>query len=343
MTSNPPTRAYQAFSLPEGPNKSHYIDYSNDLPIPKQAAKKRYKEVIKAQMESAFCDDCHTRSVVVHEREGTRVCKNCGDVKEFSMIDESAEWRNMGTEKSVMDRTGGNLNPHLENYGVESNITGTNAEESFMKNANKRFVTTTDRNIKAGNMIMKRFSSQLNLTKACFDMAMDLYSASEKKNILRGKSYEAKLTACIYMACKIVGRPRDLRDLLSVLRVKRRDVTKCYKLIARSMPSAQVNTNYEEKVSALCRNLSITDYIEKACRQCVDIIRERELLTGKNPNTIAGVAIYIVTKDSPCPQSFGQIAEAAGLSEVTIRKSLRYVEKITKELIPKWFLPYIKS
>lgn len=73
------------------------------------------------------------------------------------------------------------------------------------------------------------------------------------------------------------------------------------------------------------------------------MISERELLTGKNPNSIAGVAIYMVTKNSPTPFAFHEIAGAAKLSEATIRKNLRYIERFTKELIPKWFVPHLKG
>lgn len=234
-------------------------------PAQAQSLRKK-KQMDQAQLNFKLCTECGAREVVINEREGTAVCKRCGSVKEYSMIDETAEWRNMGDGPSTQDRTGGATNANLESYGIEGTITGNNEDEKFMKNASKRFMTTADRNIKMGMVILKEFATQLNLTKNCKEIAMELYSASEKKSILRGKSYEAKLTACIYMACKIACRPKSLRDLLAILRVKRKDVTKCYKVISQTMPSAKMDTNYAEKVSILCRELEIPDVIERACR-----------------------------------------------------------------------------
>ena len=79
------------------------------------------------------------------------------------MIDQTAEWRNMGGEQSTQDRTGGNTNANLESYGVEGSITGNNEDDAFMKNATRRFMTAADRSIKAGMAIMRGLKGQLNL------------------------------------------------------------------------------------------------------------------------------------------------------------------------------------
>mmetsp|Transcript_4779 Transcript_4779/g.4512 ORF Transcript_4779/g.4512 Transcript_4779/m.4512 type:complete len:126 (+) Transcript_4779:210-587(+) len=125
-----------------------------------------------------------------------------------------------------MDRTGSNINPNLESFGIEGNITGPAGVENSIQKATKRFVSRTDSNIKASMVMIKGFIRALNLTRSCSEMALDLYAAGEKKSIFPSKPIEARLAACVYMASKIVGRSKDLKELLSVVRLKRRDVTR---------------------------------------------------------------------------------------------------------------------
>ena len=65
---------------------------------------------------------------------------------------------------------------------------------------------------------------------------------------------------------------------------------------------------------------------------------ERELLTGKNPNTIAGTVIYLVTEFTPSPYSFSEISKVSGMVEGTIRQNFKRIESCRSDLVPGWFL-----
>lgn len=63
------------------------------------------------------------------------------------------------------------------------------------------------------------------------------------------------------------------------------------------------------------------------------------MLTGRNPNTIAGACLYMVTVNSCEPLEFKTIAEHAGLAESTIRETFKRIYPYRLELVPQWFVP----
>ena len=75
------------------------------------------------------CKECFSTSLITNRKSGTIVCETCGLVQSNRLIDESAEWRNFGSDgndgdKADMNRVGGTLNPYLSNGGLETNVKG---------------------------------------------------------------------------------------------------------------------------------------------------------------------------------------------------------------------------
>ena len=49
----------------------------------------------------------------------------------------------------------------------------------------------------------RHYADMLNLSRKCQDLVKEIYANAEKTGKLKGKSYEAKIAATIYMASKI--------------------------------------------------------------------------------------------------------------------------------------------
>ena len=83
-----------------------------------------------------------------------------------------------------------------------------------MKKVSKRFQSAHDRNIKSALYNFKHYAQVLNLPGSVQDIVKKIYSNAEQSGKLKGKSYEAKITAIIYMASKIANRPKNLREII---------------------------------------------------------------------------------------------------------------------------------
>lgn len=61
------------------------------------------------------------------------------------------------------------------------------------------------------------------------------------------------------------------------------------------------------------------------------------MLTGRNPNTIAGACLYMIAINSTEPLDFRTVAEHAGLAESTIRETYKKLYPFRMEIIPPWY------
>jgi len=316
----------------------------------KMASKTREKEREMAQRQSHAkkirdlqkWEEWKQYKVVNNLKEGTAVCTNWGSVKESSCIDDTAEWRNFGGDNgqahSSGDRTGGNINMNLEGSGIETAVTGVGSEANALKKAGQKFVSASDRNIMLAMSIMSNFAKQLNLIRKWKEYAIDIYACAEKNGILKGKSSEAKLAACIFMASKISEFPRSLRELIKTLRVKRKDVTFWYKRLWNNLHNVQAKLNWGECIGSICSKLETPHSITEAWKQWIEIVIERELLTGKNPNTVAGAIVYLIAEHAPKAYSFTDLSYVTGMAESTLSLNYRILQKYRTEIIPAWYL-----
>lgn len=65
------------------------------------------------------------------------------------------------------------------------------------------------------------------------------------------------------------------------------------------------------------------------------------MLTGRNPNTIAGACLYLIAAISSEPLDFKTVAGTAGLAESTIRETVKRIYPYRIEIIPQWYVPKI--
>ncbi len=88
-----------------------------------------------------------------------------------------------------------------------------------------RVQTSYERNIIQAMNELSRISSQLGIPKACVDEAMGIYEQVLTKGLVRGRSVEAIVAACLHMACRKIGMPGVLMRLVNTLgRVGRRSL-----------------------------------------------------------------------------------------------------------------------
>mmetsp|Transcript_39893 Transcript_39893/g.29428 ORF Transcript_39893/g.29428 Transcript_39893/m.29428 type:complete len:93 (-) Transcript_39893:35-313(-) len=68
-------------------------------------------------------------------------------------------------------------------------------------------------------------------------------------------------------------------------------------------------------------------------------ISKLQLLQGRHPQTIAGVAIFIISSLSTEKRSCAEIAKAVNMTEPTIRQAYKIVYEFRDKILPEWWKP----
>ena len=296
------------------------------------------KETKGHQMDS--CDECHKSELVINHVEGTIVCTGCGLVQQNRIIDETSEWRNFSSETAGsgtnQNRVGGKLNPYLSNYGIDTQVKGQNASE-IQKWSDRSNLNAKDKLIQKGLRAIKDFSQNLNLKEMTIHRANELYKKIEDDGVLKGKSVDAKVAAVIFVASRLENQARNIKQILQVTQAKQKELNTCYKKIKEIIPDLKVSLDAAQLADQCCNKLGLPMDVNNASKWIAKKITELEIAQGRQPQTIAGVAVFIASSLSVDKRPVSCIAEAVQITEQTIKQAYKEIYEYRNEIIPVWW------
>ena len=99
------------------------------------------------------------------------------------------------------------------------------------------------------------------------------------------------------VAIKLTKVPKECTEVMKLCNVTRKEIDKFFKKIKDLMPgNSMLGTNSSGYVDRVASKLKLPEDIATLCRQTADNITKSEILTGKKPATIAGVALWFILR-----------------------------------------------
>jgi len=185
--------------------------------------------------------------------------------------------------------------------------------------------------------IISTMADRINLPKTITDRANQLFKmVSDGKN-LKGRSNDAIAAACLYIACRQEGVPRTFKEIVAVSTVSKKEIGRCFKLIlkAHDTPVDLISTG--DFMSRFCGTLSLSRDVQKAATCIAKKSVDLDIVPGRSPISVAAAAIYMASQASDDKRTQREIAEIAGVADVTIRQSYKLMLPRAAELFPPDF------
>ena len=161
-----------------------------------------------------------------------------------------------------------------------------------------------------------------------------MYRKALDKGLVRGRSIAAIAAASLYAACRTSGTPRTLREVAEASLVEKKDVARCYRLLLRELDVQMPIANPLTYVSKIAERTGISG---KTQGLAIHILREAKKMraaAGKDPMGLAAAALYIACLQNGEKKTQKDIAEAAGVTEVTVRNRYKTLRKQLRLEIP---------
>jgi transcription initiation factor TFIIB len=173
-----------------------------------------------------------------------------------------------------------------------------------------------------------RLSSLLSIPEKTRESSLEIYRNAWENDLIHGRSIEKILAASMYMACRKHNVPRTLDEIEKVTRVGRKDIIKACKLLANRLGMKLAPISPLEYVSRFCAKLNLNRRVDEQAREIVEKALEKDITSGRGPTGIAASAIYIAAILCENRKTQKEVAEATGVTEVTLR--VRYKEIANK-------------
>ncbi|MCJ2520717.1 MAG: transcription initiation factor IIB [Candidatus Thermoplasmatota archaeon] len=303
--------------------------------------KKRNVEQVE---EPIRCPECSSTNLAYDEARGELVCQECGLVIEQGMIDQGPEWRAFDMEQGQKRaRTGAPMTYTIHDKGLSTTI-GWKNKDSYGKSIptkNRaqlyrlrkwqrriRVSNATERNLAFALGELDRMASGMGLPRTVRETAAMIYRKAVNKNLIRGRSIEGVVAAALYAACRQEKVPRTLDEIANSSRVTRKEIGRTYRFMTRQLKLRLLPTAPQDYVSRFCSELKLSGEAQSRAMEMLKEATDKELTSGRGPTGVAAAAIYVASILSNERRTQREVADVAGVTEVTIRN--RYKELIEK-------------
>ncbi len=306
----------------------------------REEIKKRKKKLGEFEKATVVCPECNSHNLIHDYERAELVCGECGLVVDADFIDQGPEWRAFDHDQRMKrSRVGAPMTYTIHDKGLSTMIDWRNRDSYGKSISSKsraqlyrlrkwqrriRVSNATERNLAFALSELDRMASALGLSRTVRETAAVVYRRAVDKNLIRGRSIEGVAAASLYASCRQCNVPRTLDEIGEVSRVSRKEIGRTYRFISRELGLKLTPTSPIDYVPRFCSGLNLKGEVQSKAVEILRQASEKELTSGRGPTGVAAAAIYIASILCGDRRTQREVAEVAGVTEVTIRN--RYKE-----------------
>ncbi|HEY9386388.1 MAG TPA: TFIIB-type zinc ribbon-containing protein [Nitrososphaeraceae archaeon] len=303
-------------------------------------------------MQSSFtpiiCSTClKENSIITDSESGEVICSNCGMVISEKVQDYTHQEQRVFTLDKVnkISRTGAPTSLARPDMGLYTVIGKNNKDASghelnmLMRSSMARLrkwdtitqsLSSRVMNLRRGLDDLNRLKDKLGLSNVIVEKTAYIYRKAQERGLVQGKPTTSVLAAAIYIACREMETPRTLKEISTISNVKRKEIAKNYRMLVFQLDIKIPAIDPMNCIIRIANKIKLSDKTKhQAIKMMKNIAKEETIISaGKSPTGFAASLIYlasIVTRDDNIRQM--ELAEAAGVTEVTIRNICKFLRK----------------
>ena len=291
------------------------------------------------------CPSCNKNELITDDSSGETFCKICGIVVSEGNEASGPEWRSFANDGVDKSRTGAGTSISIHDMGLSTVIGAVNKDatgkplSSSMKQVFDRIRTwdsrsqahtSTDKNLRQALSEMDKLKDKLSLTDIVIEKAAYIYRKAMERKLVKGRSIQGLVAACVYAACRDTNTPRTLDNVADGINIRRKDVARCYRLVHREL---DLKIPVADPINNIPRIASVLELGEKIKRKAAAILRKAKdagIVAGKDPTGLAAAALYLACITEGGNKTQKEVSVASGVTEVTIRNRCAGLRVFTK-------------
>ena len=282
------------------------------------------------------CSSCNIKEnkMVTDIVSGEVVCSNCGTVAVDGIEESGKEWRNFNESQTDKSRIGMPYSLAVHDMNLSSIIGKTNKDSTGhlidsgmqarmnrlrMWDSRTLFRDSSSRNFTTAFMLLDKLKDKLGLTPSIVEKTAYTYRKVQETGLIRGRTIGAVLVACLYISCRELGVSRTIDELSEASNISRKAIAKIYRDIVFQLQRKIPQINCFQCIEKISNKLQLN---ERTTRHSRDVMKKAlglEFSAGKDPMGFAGAVLYVTLQMEGKTIRQVDIADAAGVTEVTIR------------------------
>jgi transcription initiation factor TFIIB len=289
------------------------------------------------------CPECGSKKLIRDYERGEIICSECGFIVAEQIADAGPEWRAFDAEQREKRARGGAPIKFMRpNKGLVTEIDQYNrdirgakispkkqAQLYRMRKWHKRasIASSMERNLAIALSELDRIASYLGLSDNIRESAALLYRKCIKAELIRGRLIESVVSAVIYAICRINGIPRTLDEISRVSGIEKKEIGRAYRFVRRELELQVPLTDPSQYVPKFTAALRLSGQVQEKAIALLKKAVKKGLISGRGPTGVAAAAVYIASAMYGERRTQKEVADVAGVTEVTIRNRYRELKK----------------
>ncbi len=285
------------------------------------------KEKVLAEKDASACPECGGKSLIEDPHRGELICSICGTVVEEGSFDFSQEKRAFTSEEVENRKHNGSPISALSDISWTTVVRATDKNSSAqLKRAvkwNSRLSWDKKNFLIAVNEI-KRVCTNLGLPRIVAETAATLYKKVQKLNVLRGRSINGFVGACVYLSCRMSKIPRSVNEVYEEMpNTTDRDIRICYRVLVNELGVKVPKINAVALLPRYASSIGVSPESQSLAEKMLSAFEGGTNTAGKDPKGMIAAAIYLACKKTGENKPQKHIAIACGITEVTLRSRIK--------------------
>tara|TARA_B100000745_G_C20116555_1_gene382230 strand:+ start:112 stop:1074 length:963 start_codon:yes stop_codon:yes gene_type:complete len=286
------------------------------------------------------CEECGAKNDWTQDdNRGEEWCNQCGYVRDAYQIDYGKDWRVFADgEGASQERTGMPATNLLHDKGLTTDIGWQNKDYSgaaiggeMAKRVNRlrrqhsrtRVRNSTERNLVLALGELDRLAGRMGLPQSVREEAAYIYRKAVEAKLVRGRSIEGMVAACIFTACRRSGNARTLDEVGMYSKTGRKEIGRTYRALCKALKIQVPPTMPTEYVPRFCTDLHLPVKVQSRALNLLDSTQRHASMAGRGPTGIAAASIYLAGILENNRRTQREVADVAGVTEVTIRNRFK--------------------
>ena len=292
-------------------------------------------------IEILACSTCNTDQTAITDPEsGEIVCSKCGLVISEKIEDYAHQERRAYSmqEADERARTGARTSLAFHDMGLSTIIGKANKDASgqllnsaMCSSMEKLRIwdsrihvnSSEDRSLRRAFHQLNTLRDKLGLSDTLVEKSAYLYRKAQERGLIRGRTVDGIMTAAVYIACRETGTPKSLEDISLVSNLKRKDITRCYRRLVFDLDIKIPIVDPMKCIVKVANKLGLSEKTKHKAMNLMTYAIKMEINAGKIPMGLAATVLYASCMKTGENISQTNIAEASGVTEVTIRNRFK--------------------
>jgi transcription initiation factor TFIIB len=295
------------------------------------------------EVVTGTCPECGSKNLKRDYARAEIICEGCGIVLDENIIDAGPEWRAFDAyQRDKRARTGAPIKYTRPNKGLATEIDVYNrdirgvkisaqsrAQMFRLRKWHKRtsISSSMERNLAIALSELDRIASCLGLPSNIREAAALLYRKAVEKGLIRGRLIESVVAAVLYMICRQYSIPRTLDEIAEISGIPKKEIGRTYRFLKRDLGIFMPLTNPVHYIPRFASELGLSGQVQEKAREILETAIGKGLISGRGPTGVAAAAVYIAGVLKGERKTQKEVADIAGVTEVTIRNRYRELKE----------------